>query len=1806
MLQESLQQEDDLDGSQRGEGHQQNVPGEIAVKHQPSDRILLNVMQPKHIYPIQLLPTLRSSQNIHQPLLYMPYPHPYPHARQSSTESSSCWPTCFPCNTDPAQEPRRNEGTWEIETYGKENYFKRNSRKGPKNGAKEEREGLLNEQRKPTRRRGRDRERDEGEDIPQEEGVGDSELEELELLDDEDNMSVIEVKCPERTIEGLYTGRSAHLTRLLLAPERVDAPIGHMLTQNVYLSRATQRLLREIHGDVLHQYRRVLWARIQDRRDYSAVTELIKNRWLGHHNGQKSHGGDSWSDLLARLSSFRADDQTPGLAQLLRNNFSNPTLRVLENFIDYRVLQQIHPAISKNRIEFHDNDEDSKPSSDFRGHIFSPDGITGPQEKKGFTLKILAQELVLMDHPYMSTEEQQYVELKKLFAQYTALYQNKSKTYLPYRLLALTTELKHLVSQQHEGHLSLHEEKSNLSSIFRLYNDLVETLPALCEFKVAWQKADSAVYGQWRTLQETRQQQGYSSTRVQLVARKVNSSDAPSSSGGVGHANKYHWSRLQQVLQDIPDLVNDIHLFEEKKDQLSFKANADEDKSSQASEREQNITIARLTSAPDSLHIALEQKAQNRKKAKELFADCVAFLSETEESLSFLPSVVYRLTSNGNVTPDQQVPPVEEARRSKIRRLSIHIDLKVNGRVLGSTVPQQMQWPAMKVDLSKLFEMRIFRKPSDITLDIYSTYVSKHGSFFDSFARKTLMASVGVPLSQVSNSGEGGGSSGATLPALCFSPIVGWYHFNSASLLAASKGRGINFSPDGSRLSKLSDVRIEGAILCGSEFDVGYDHHSNSVLVASNPEGVHGADLAYVSAGHAAHQRSLNRVSQGHAEFTKEKDFFELLPALDQIDVNDPRNDNVVALQQQGIVSGRLNQRDIFQLGGKHFTSLHMEGGISYGQYLRLQPSNRLKLLRLRELKPYLFTFPIPLGDDDIKKSEVMKNILAKELPGDGNRVLEASSDIDRLGLGVDIDEEEGPNTTADEGHNKKKVVSFLQRVRDSQTAISRKTRRKQIVTQSVIFEPNHGVGVLSFEEVVQKSIIPERKRALKPKEVDRTPIAAPTTACELLVQVVGARNVPLRAGGQDEGNAAEGSVGGGGNSRFGGVRGSHDTASLLEKSSKRNKQFVRSFVEVSFQDRKVSTTSMDGQSPMWKQSLSLPFHPPQGDFSHANLALIDDNVIFTLFDEHEVDDAARGGFLEGENTRRKEKTYLGSLTVPFSTILSGHKVEGTFRLNTPAFNNGYKRKAPYKPKPQLPPRTFLNMIGLGGLVKYHEKDNLTCVDDDIVSELDWFSCGPTSTYITIMATLDPLLSCSPYIDSELSRATTYPPDRPLVSYVQGWVKSLRSKGLHTKNRKFQCFGTNSDGLSVLVCRYLKAQKPPPGFATRRAVIHLVSLIPFIQDAQAFVGEFDLWCTMKQMWEIMGGDEEEHAIALYNFLYYLSVYSESSAKSQLKDNKDSGGTRPYAGYPSDSYVASEELFLVMGHAVPDGDAVYVMVRTAGRGGRGKGKGKNQQNTTDDKKARTSKDGNSPQDFILIDPCTGYVYSAADPNCPLRDIGTIATPYNVWANVQRKALPKDLSFNVMNPKLWKPLFSARFRPQINNLSSCQDDIVYHATEKVSCLEVEKIVKNNIKSNFRKWRSRRPRSVTSFHPDACDVMTDSLQEMEDWKLGGGRDNQGQGRGFVQGGGVGNVNDALAAIEGQATRRLSSVLRSHTLRGFPLNMAFTDVETIVQSVKSLCVHESNHPDAQFVLAVRAFPLVNGLISLWVYIGTLERERS
>ena len=87
-------------------------------------------------------------------------------------------------------------------------------------------------------------------------------------------------------------------------------------------------------------------------------------------------------------------------------------------------------------------------------------------------------------------------------------------------------------------------------------------------------------------------------------------------------------------------------------------------------------------------------------------------------------------------------------------------------------------------------------------------------------------------------------------------------------------------------------------------------------------------------------------------------------------------------------------------------------------------------------------------------------------------------------------------------------------------------------------------------------------------------------------------------------------------------------------------------------------------------------------------------------------------------------------------------------------------------------------------------------------------------------------------------------------SYARSWLKNVKSTGAHTESRNYKLFGTDSNGFNVFLCRYLTAQQPPKGYESRRACVHLISNIPFMNDAQSFLGEMDLWCTSSQFWEI--------------------------------------------------------------------------------------------------------------------------------------------------------------------------------------------------------------------------------------------------------------------------------------------------------------------------------------------------------------------
>jgi hypothetical protein len=424
-----------------------------------------------------------------------------------------------------------------------------------------------------------------------------------------------------------------------------------------------------------------------------------------------------------------------------------------------------------------------------------------------------------------------------------------------------------------------------------------------------------------------------------------------------------------------------------------------------------------------------------------------------------------------------------------------------------------------------------------------------------------------------------------------------------------------------------------------------------------------------------------------------------------------------------------------------------------------------------------------------------------------------------------------------------------------------------------------------------------------------------------------------------------------------------------------------------------------------------------------------------------------------------------GSFSIPFSTILSEKRIEGTFRLATPSFNYGYvipglaQQRRPERREAVSVPGGILGLFGFRSTQRPDEEEQKQThteqyLPDSMVKEFDLFcTTASSTTFLTVVVTLDPLLISSPYVDSDVTVSTTFPPDRPLVTYAQLWLQTIRDLGAHTKRRRYMLFGSNSDGLSVLLCRYLKPLPPPPGVTSRRACVHIVSLIPFIPDSQAFVGELDLWCTAAQTWQIMGGDEEEHATILYNYLYYLSLKARGGevqgggggrGEGKKQSSNESSRDRFYLGYPTEEFIRNEELFLAIGEAIPEGNTVYILMKAAALHTPSSVAPTIQVPATSSRSRSNRSLDHTPQGWVLINPVTGHIYSAADPHCPLCEISCLVTPYNIWTNIQKNSKPKDLMFDVFQMSHWRPLFGQRFRPNIPGLTPIQSDVLYEPT------------------------------------------------------------------------------------------------------------------------------------------------------------------
>ncbi|KNC48673.1 coiled-coil and C2 domain-containing protein 2A [Thecamonas trahens ATCC 50062] len=330
-------------------------------------------------------------------------------------------------------------------------------------------------------------------------------------------------------------------------------------------------------------------------------------------------------------------------------------------------------------------------------------------------------------------------------------------------------------------------------------------------------------------------------------------------------------------------------------------------------------------------------------------------------------------------------------------------------------------------------------------------------------------------------------------------------------------------------------------------------------------------------------------------------------------------------------------------------------------------------------------------------------------------------------------------------------------------------------------------------------------------------------------------------------------------------------------------------------------------------------------------------------------------------------------------------------------------------------------------------------------------------------------------------------------------------------NRVLEVLVADQSRASVFVCRYIRPMAPPAELTTARQILRYVSLIPFLSDSAAFAGRRHVWNTMDEFFEYGVGDEEEHALLLANYFLH-------------------SGLRAY---------------VVLGRGIPEGETAYVL--TIGDAGQ----------------------------VHLWNAHAGKVYSAHDPDIPLRSIGMVFNEHNLWANIQEEDAPWVMSYNIHNTSQWKPFFTRAFSPSLDTVQPPSIDYAPVLRDTVD--DVTRQVRKAIRESLEKWRLAENLSIR-FNSQCNLALRDLLERFE-------RHYQG-----------------IEVLPPDAHRaELSRLLTTYDITGFPVHMPFTHVDPLVEAVRNTGVHLNKHPRSQCALAVFVHPYPNNVLAVWVYVASL-----
>ncbi|XP_021108771.1 protein CC2D2B isoform X2 [Heterocephalus glaber] len=214
------------------------------------------------------------------------------------------------------------------------------------------------------------------------------------------------------------------------------------------------------------------------------------------------------------------------------------------------------------------------------------------------------------------------------------------------------------------------------------------------------------------------------------------------------------------------------------------------------------------------------------------------------------------------------------------------------------------------------------------------------------------------------------------------------------------------------------------------------------------------------------------------------------------------------------------------------------------------------------------------------------------------------------------------------------------------------------------------------------------------------------------------------------------------------------------------------------------------------------------------------------------------------------------------------------------------------------------------------------------------------------------------------------------------------------------------------------------------------------------------------------------------------------------------------------------------------------------------------------------------EYLLWNPSTGQCHKQFDPFCPLQSIDCLFDDRNVWFNVQQNNTPMAIYFDYSKESFWKQLLPKSF--QGTKVQSIQpEEIIYSDTNKNMVEDLKNRIERTLKCKIMEWRPKHP---TRWNRQCTCLLRQILPKLE---LG-----------------------TASLVSSEEESEFERLLQFYWVTGFPIQMPYTDVQSVIDAMYQTGIHSSEFPETEFALAVYIHPYPNNILSVWVFLVSLAQH--